>query len=75
MCLIVNCSIEEPVSLLAASKIGACAMYLDFTKSIDDLKKYIDSCSPKVLMIDEMFLGMEPFINNNKLPVIVLNSK
>ena len=75
ICLIANCSIEEPVSLLAASKIGACAMYLDFTKSIDDLKTYIDACSPKIIMIDELFLGMEPYINTNKLPVIILNSK
>lgn len=75
ICLIANCSIEVPVSLLAASKIGACAMYLDFTKSIDDLKSYIDSSKPKFLMIDELFLGMEPYINENKIPVIIINSK
>ncbi len=73
--LVVNSSIEQPVSLLSASKIGACAMYLDFTKSVDDIKGYIEAADSKILMIDEMFLGMEPYINVNNVPVIVLNTK
>ena len=73
--IIINGSYEEPMCLLSPNKNKSLVRYIDFTKNPTDVLHDIEMFEPDLLIMDEMFLPMEPFANVKKKPVIVLNSK
>lgn len=72
--VIANGCYEEPMCLFSPSKLGACVKFLDYFKGPIPIKKDVENSEIKVLFIDEMFISMEPLINEKQLPVIVLNA-
>ena len=73
--IIINGTYEEPICLLGPNKNHSLIRYIDFTKNPVDIMHDIESFNPDALIMDEMFLPLEKFINTNKKLVIVLNSK
>lgn len=67
-------SIYEPICFLALNKIGAVAKFLDFTKSIEDLKRSIEISSAKFLILDGDIFPIELFISALGLPTIVMST-
>ena len=65
---------EEAVFLLAASKIGAISKFIDFSKNVTEIGESIAESSVDVLVIEDRFMSIEPFINPSALPVITLGS-
>ena len=63
---------EEAVFLLAASKIGAVSKFIDFSKNVTEIRESIAESSVDVLVIENRFMPMEPYINPWALPVITL---
>ena len=66
------CSYEEAVFLLAASKIGAVSKFVDITKNVTEIGESIAESSVNVLVMEDMLLPIEQYINPSALPVIVL---
>lgn len=73
--IMLNGSIEEVVSFLALSKLGAISKYIDFMKSPIAMMHSIEQSNLDFLIMDESFLALEPVINTAHLPVIVANSR
>lgn len=67
-------SYEEAVFLLAASKIGAVSKFIDFSKNVTEIGESIAESSVDVLVIEDRFMPMEPYINPSALPVIILGN-
>lgn len=68
-------TVEEASVFFSLNKIGAVARYLDFLKDTDYLVHSIEVSKLEILIIDEIFLPMEPAINPEEKPVIVITSK
>ena len=72
--VLISGSYEEPICLLSPNKNGSLVKYLDFLKGPGSIKKDIEKSNINVLFMDEMFLPLEPMINDRKVPVVVLNA-
>lgn len=72
--VIINGCYEEPMCLLSPNKNAARVKYLDYFKGPFAIKNDVDERGLDILLIDEMFLPMEPIINEKHLPVVVLNA-
>lgn len=68
---LLNNTIEEPVMMLAASKLGATIKFIDYTKSTPAIKQAAEELPLDLLVIDEMVMPIEPVINSGKKPAIV----
>ena len=66
------CSYEEAVFLLAANKIGAVTKYVDITKNVTEIGESIEESSIDILVMEDIFIPIEQYINPLALPVIVL---
>lgn len=66
-----NNTIEEPVLLLAANKLGATIKFIDYTKSGPAIVEAVKELPIDLLVLDEMMMPVEPKINDEKKPVIV----
>ncbi len=73
--IFINNTIEEVITLLALSKIGALQKYVDFMKSVPAMKHSVDEVPLDALIMDECFLPLDAIVNDKKLPVIVANTK
>lgn len=71
--LMLNNTVEEAVSLLALNKLGAVAVFIDATKGIADIACAIVGYGLDLLMIDEVMLEMEPFINPSHIPLVIVS--
>lgn len=63
---------QEAVFFMAASKIGAVSKFVDYNKNIPDIERSISESSLSLLVMSEVFLQIEPLINPQNLPVVVL---
>lgn len=72
--MLVNNSVEEPISLLATSICNGIIHPVDITKTPFDMKKSIDDFGPNIIVIDEMMMPLLPLINEKGSYVIVANS-
>ena len=73
--ILITGTVEEASLLFALNKIGAVARYLDFLKDINYLVHSIKASKIEALIIDEVFLPIEPVINPGEKPVIVITSR
>lgn len=71
---VANAAIEEPMALLSPNAIGSRVKFLDYFKGPFDMQADIEKSKIDILLIDEAFIDWEPLMNNNNLPVIVLNA-
>ena len=71
--VIINGCYEEPMCLFSPNKLGARVKYLDYFKGPLSIRNDVVNRNLNILFIDEMFLPMEPFINEKNVPVVVLN--
>lgn len=71
--IMLNNTVEEAVSLLALNKLGAISIFIDVTKSVSDIAHSISEYRPCLLLIDEVMLQMEPYINKDNIPIIIAN--
>lgn len=71
--LLVN-SVEEPITVLAISAIGGSSKMVDYSKGPFDAQKSIEESNLDMLVIDEVLLPMEPILNPNNLPIVVVNA-
>lgn len=67
-------SIEEAVTLLALSKLGAVSKYIDYLKGIAAIKHSLDETHLDLLVMDESFLPLNQLINDKMVPVVVANT-
>ena len=67
-------SFEEPICLLSPNKNGALLKYIDFLKGPGSIKEDIEKSKLNILFMDELLLPLEPIINDNNIPVVVLNA-
>lgn len=65
-------SYQEAVFFLAANKIGVVSKFLDYTKNLPNIRTSIRESSITFLAISEEFLPIEPVINPQKLPVVIM---
>jgi len=72
--IFLNGSVEEAVTLLALSKLGAISKYIDFMKSISAMKHSLEETNLDLLVMDECFLPLDSIINEQQLPIVVANS-
>ena len=72
--IIILGSYEEPICLLSPNKNGSLIKYIDFLKGPGSIKEDIEKSKLNVLLMDELLLPLEPMINKNNIPVIVLNA-
>ena len=72
--IFLNGSIEEVITFLALSKLGAVSKFIDFMKSISAIKHSLEETDLDLLVMDERFLPLIQLINEKKLPVVVANS-
>lgn len=71
--IMLNNTVEEAVSLLALNKLGALSIFIDVTKSISDIEYTISSSQAQLLIIDEIMMPMEAYVNTNNIPIIIAN--
>ena len=71
--ILTNNTIEEAVSLLALNRLGAIAFFVDISKGVSDIRKSIKSRSIDLLIIDEFLLPMESDINEEGIPIVIVN--
>ncbi len=71
--IMLNNTVEESVSLLALNKIGSISVFVDVTKSVVDIKDSIAKYNLQMLIIDEVLLPMEPLVNTQDLPIVIVN--
>lgn len=72
--IFLNGSIEEIITFLALSKLGAVSKFIDFMKGIPAIKHSLEESALDLLVMDERFLPLNPLINEKGLPVVVANS-
>lgn len=73
--LFLNNSLEEPLFLLALSKIGAVGKFIDYAKDIATIQKTVKTSNFDFLVMEEFLLPLEGIVNEEKLPVIVVDTK
>lgn len=71
--IMLNNTVEEAVSLLALNKLGAISIFIDVTKSVSDIARSIAEYGLCLLLIDEVMLPMEPYVNKDNIPIIIAN--
>ncbi len=71
--IMLNNTVEEAVSLLALNKIGAMSAFIDVSKSPSDIACSISKLNLQLLIIDESLLPLEPIVNKENIPYIVVN--
>ncbi len=71
--ILLNNTVEDAVSLLALNKLGAIAVFIDFTKGIADIAHSISMRGVKLLLIDESLLQIEDLIDCDNIPIVVAN--
>lgn len=71
--ILIGNTIELPVTLLALNKLGAICVFVDISKSIPDIARTIQEYKLGMLVIDVSMLVIEPYINPNKLPLLIAN--
>lgn len=72
--IFLNGSIEEVITFLALSKLGAVSKFIDFMKSISAIKHSLEETDLNLLVMDKCFLPLNQLINEKGLPVVVANS-
>lgn len=73
--LFLNSSIEDPIFLLALSKIGALSKWFDAFKDPKEIIESLHESNYDLLVVDEAMLPLEQFVNQNNIPVIVANAE
>ena len=61
--IMLNGSIEEAVLFLALNKIGATVKYIDYMKSVPSMIENANEIELDMLVMDEMFLPLNPALN------------
>ena len=72
--IFLNGSIEEVITFLALSKLGAVSKFIDFKKSIPAMKHSLEETDLDLLVMDESFLPLNQLVNEKGLLVVVANS-
>ena len=73
-CIFLN-SIDEASVLFGALAIGVQVKYIDFTKGLASVKKYIAESNAKAIIMDDMFKMMIPFIYKKDVPIIIADNE
>lgn len=71
--ILLNNTIEMPVTLLALSKLGAISVFVNTSKSIPDIAHAIQGYGLCMIIMDEAILEIEPYINPNNLTLLISN--
>lgn len=72
-CIFLN-SIDEASVLFGALAIGLQIKYIDFTKGLASVKKYLAESNVKAIIMDDMFKMMIPFIYKKNIPIIIADN-
>lgn len=72
-CIFLN-SIDEASALLGALALGVRVKYIDFTKGLGAVKKYMGEADAKAVIMDDMFKAMIPFIYKRHIPFIIADN-
>lgn len=72
-CIFLN-SIDEASVLFAALAIGVKVKYIDFTKGLGAIKKYLNESDINGIIMDDMFKMMIPFIYKKDIPFIIADN-
>lgn len=68
-------SVEEPIPLLAANKLGAMVKYIDYSKDIKDVIKSVNETTLRMIIFDEVLAPLIQTINSNNIPVVISDYK
>lgn len=71
--LMLNGTIEDVVTWLAINKLGGISKFIDYTKSEFAIEKSITSAQLDLLIMDEEYINIEPTINTQNIPVVVVD--